>query len=183
VNLRRALVAAVALVIAHAASAAQPVSRGVAAANPIELMASAYRAADRAFQDGDYPLARALTVELTTRFPTDAAVWLRLGQIEQTLGMFGQSLAAYDRAIECETANPIDGGAQMAMIRYHRARLLVAEAGNDLAASSALPLEERLAASRDALRNALDQARVIEPRAARAKESRPAKGYVVDVKN
>jgi tetratricopeptide (TPR) repeat protein len=173
-----------------ATQAAQPPASRPGAANPLAAMASAYRAADRAFREGDYPLARALTIELTQRFATDAAVWLRLGQIEQSLGMFAQALAAYDRAIECEIAQPLDGGAQMAAIRYHRARLLVTEASNDLAASSALPLEARLADSREALRRALDMAQIADPLLPRVsgresrgeKVRRPAKGYVVDVK-
>ncbi len=170
--------------VLHAAGPGAP-SR-VAANDPVSAIASAYRAADRAFQEGDYLLARRLTVDLTGRFPTDAALWLRLGQVEQALGMFGPSLAAYDRAIECETAHPVDGGAQMAVIRYHRARLLVTEAGNELAASSALPIEERLEASREALLRALDLARAADPLLPRVttptvKAVKRAKGYVVEV--
>ncbi len=169
--------------VAQAAGSAAPA--GVAN-NPISAIATAYQAADRAFRDGDYLLARRLTTDLADRFPTDAGVWLRLGQIEQALGLFGPALAAYDRAIECEIAHPVDGGAQMAVIRYHRARLLVTEAGNDLAASSALPIEERLEASREALRRALDMARAADPLlppvAKRGeKAAKSARGYVVEV--
>jgi tetratricopeptide (TPR) repeat protein len=179
-----AVLLGVLVAVGEVSLAAQPAARG-AATNPLELMASAYRAADRAFQEGDYPLARALTIELTARFPTDAAVWLRLGQIEQALGFFGQSLAAFDRAIECETANPTIDGTQLAVMRYHRARLLVAEASNELAATSSVPLEERLQVSRAALRDALDMARANDPllpRAGRAptKRERPARGYVLE---
>jgi tetratricopeptide (TPR) repeat protein len=146
---------------------------------------AAYRAADRAFQDGDYPLARDLTLQLTATFPTDAVVWLRLGEIEHRLGLFAQALAAYDRAIECETANPSEGGVRMAAIRYHRARLLVGEAGKDLAASGSVPLAEPLDASREVMRRALDQARASDPLMpvvvkAGARDARPAKGYVID---
>lgn len=185
----RVALVCLALTCGAATLAAQtPARPKIPVGNPIEGMASAYRAADRAFQEGDYKLARGLTIELATRFPQDAAVWLRLGQIEQALGMFGPSLAAYDRAIECETVSPVDGGSQMAVIRYHRARLLVAEASNDLAASSALPIEERLKASREALRRALDSARIADPllpRASSAKDERnaakSARGYVIEV--
>jgi len=82
----RAALVCLALTCGAATLAAQtPARPKIPVGNPIEGMASAYRAADRAFQEGDYKLARGLTIELATRFPQDAAVWLRLGQIEQAL--------------------------------------------------------------------------------------------------
>jgi tetratricopeptide (TPR) repeat protein len=177
--MRTALVACVALALAPVAGAAPPNARAVSAA---------YAAADRAFAAGDLIMARDLTRELTENFPDDPASWLRLAQIEERLGRFNESLAAYDSALDVEAAFSVDGGVQLARVRYQRAALLLAEAERELARS----MSKKLGAPDDARRadvaRVLAQAGVVRratdaPRAALARAPEPpARGYVVETK-
>jgi len=176
---------ALACLTADAVCAEAPVAGAYPGARAI---AAAYAAADRAFAGGDLVLARDQTRALTEHFPDDPQPWLRLAQIEERLGHFAESLAAYDTALDVEAAYSVDGGITLARIRYQRAALLLGEAERELARTSGTKLGAPYDAARDDLARALGQANVVRQSASppRATVHRvaepPAHGYVVETR-
>jgi tetratricopeptide (TPR) repeat protein len=148
----------------------------------LRAAASTYAAADRALAQQDFALARDLTRELITSFPTDPELWRRLATAEQRLGRFAEALSAYDQAIDAEAAFSADGGRQLAQLRFQRATLLLAEAerelkGNELALGA--PFDSARAELRRVLRLIhpwMREEPPVEPR----RDSRPVRGYVVE---
>ncbi len=152
------------------------------AATPPSAPAALWRAADAAWRNGDIEQARGLTAELVARFPNDAALWLRLGEIEHRRGDFAAALLAYDSALAEEQQGQDES--LLATTRLRRAALLVAEADRDLAASGETPLLAGVVDTRMELRRSLAYARgaanlELRPRAARRDAAR-AQGYVVE---
>jgi tetratricopeptide (TPR) repeat protein len=155
------------------AVAAPPVSK------PVLVPAAAWRAADEAWDGGDFLLARSLTAELVQKFPDEPSLWLRLGEIEQRRGDFAAALLAYDSALGLAR----DGGPLVATTRFKRAELLLQEADRELAASGTDPLLGGVVDRREPLRRSLDFARgagLLEERAKPARSDVRARGYVVE---
>jgi tetratricopeptide (TPR) repeat protein len=154
---------------------------GAACAAP-SAPAAALREADAAWRNGDFVLARELTAALVARFPTDAPLWLRLGEIEQQRGDFAAALLAYDSAL----ADGQDGQDEslVATVRLRRAALLIAEADRDLDASGDAPLLGGVEDRRADLRRSLDYARTAGALDVRSKPARRdtarARGYVIE---